>query len=172
MPQDHTRRSVLAGAGVVALGGAGVAGAVARASAAGRPATDARFRVAAVDAVHSGGRVSVAGDSRTLRLEGVPAGWEAVVGDRVAVGPSMDTGGVTAQQLIRWVTYSGAAAELVPGQRLGGPEGPLMTGATTVPAPLSALRDNGDQAIRPFDLAIADREALDSMQRIIAVREG
>jgi hypothetical protein len=94
------------------------------------------------------------------------------VGDKVAVGPSLDTGGVTAQQLIGWVAYSGSATELVPGRRLGGRAGPLMTGATTVSAPLAALRGKGDQAIRSFDLAIADSEAPDSMQRIIAVREG
>jgi hypothetical protein len=145
---------------------------VAGGSGATRSATDARFRIATVEAVYGGGRVSVAGDSRALRLEGVPAGWKAAAGDRVAVGPSLDTGGVTAQQLIGWVAYSGSAAELVPGRRLGGPAGPLMTGATTISPPLAELRGKGDQAIRPFDLAIADSEAPDSMQRIIAVREG
>jgi len=173
MRQDRTRRSVLAGAGVIALGGAGVAaGAAARGSAAPRAAAaDPRFRIAVVNAVHDGGRVSVAGDARALRLEGVPAGWQAAVGDKVAVGPSLDTGGVTAQQLIHWVAYSGSAAELVPGRRLGGPAGLRMTGATTVPPPLSTLRGNGDQAIRPFNLAIADRGVPDSEQRIVAVRE-
>jgi hypothetical protein len=148
-----------------------VAGAATRSSTASRPATDTRFGIAVVNAVHDGGRVSVAGNPRTLRLEGVPAGWQAAVGDKVAVGPSRDMGGISAQQLISWVSYSGSAAELVPGQRLGGPAGPLMTGATTVPPPLAALRGKGDNTIRPFDLAIADREAQDSKQRIIAVRE-
>jgi hypothetical protein len=173
MRQDGTRRSFLAGAGVIALGGAGVAaGAAARGSAAPHAAaTDSRYRVAVVNAVHDGGRVSVAGDARALRLEGVPAGWQPAVGDKVAVGPSLDTGGVTAQQLIRGMAYSGSAAQLVPGRRLGGPAGPRMTEATIVPAPLAALQRKGDQAVRSLHLAIAEREAQDSMLRIVGVHE-
>lgn len=174
MRQDHTRRSVLAGAGAIALGGAGLAAGVAatRGSTAHRAAAaDPRFRIAAVTAVHDDGRVSVAGEARALRLEGVPAGWQAAVGDKVAVGPSLDTGGVTAQQLIRGMPYSGSAAQLVPGRRLGSPAGPRMTGVTIVPASLAALRGRGDQTVRSLYLAIADRAAQDSMLRIVGVRE-
>lgn len=170
MHQGRTRRSVLAGSGVLAIG-AGLAGTTARASAATRPGTDARYRIAVVDAVHAGGRVSVAGDPSTLRVEGVPPGWQVAVGDKVAVGPSPDMAGVTAQPLNHWVTYSASAEDLVPGHRLGGPAGPMVIGATSISASLSAYRSNGDRAVRRLSVAITDRLVPDSAQRILAIRE-
>jgi hypothetical protein len=170
MHQGRTRRSVLAGSGALAIG-AGLAGTTACASSATRPGTDAQYRIAVVDTVHAGGRVSVAGGPSTLRVEGVPPGWQVAVGDKVAVGPSPDTAGLTAQPLNHWVTYSASAADLVPGHRLGGPGGPMMIGATRISASLSAYRSNGDRTVRRLSAAITDRLAPDSAQRILAIRE-
>jgi hypothetical protein len=138
MRRGHTRRAVLAGSGAIAVGGVGLGGAAAHAAASPH-AKGTEFRIAMVDAVH-GSHVSVKGDPRSLRLECVPPGWQAAVGDKVVVGPSPDSGDVTAQQLSHWTVYSAPLAEVVPGKRLGGTAGPLVTQVTSITPALAARR--------------------------------
>ncbi len=113
MHHDYKRRSVLAGSGVMALSGVGLAGGALRGGTRSRSSSGAAYRVAAVSAVH-GSHVTVEGGTQLLRLERAPAGCRAAVGDQVVVGPSPVLDGVTAELLVHWVNYTASLAEVVP----------------------------------------------------------
>ncbi|HEX6526371.1 MAG TPA: hypothetical protein VF070_41110 [Streptosporangiaceae bacterium] len=93
------------------------------------------------------------------------------MGDRVAVGPSPLAEEVTAQPLVRWVTYTASLAELVPGRRLGGPIGPVVTRDTSVAPSLAVRRGSREwTTTRRLAVLVTDQVST-STHRALAVRE-
>ncbi len=166
---DQSRRSFVRRACLVVLGAIGLGGAAQRAHASvGRPARS--YRVSAIDGVGDQ-QVSVLGAHGSLPLECVPSGWEPLIGDRVAVGPSPLLNRISAQQLSRWVTSRAAPQDLQPGRRISGPGGPVITEATTLDPALSSLRSRRDTRSRQLLIAVTDRLSPDDRVRVLAIRE-
>lgn len=173
MHHDYKRRSVLAGSGVMALSGVGLAGGALRGGVTkSRASSGAAYRIAAVSAVH-GRHVTVEGDTGLLLLESAPAGCRAAVGDQVVVGPSPVLDGVTAELLVHWVNYTASLAEVVPGRRLGGSAGPLVITSISLAPSLVAHRGTSAwTATRHLSVMLTDHVSGSARNvRVLSVRE-
>jgi hypothetical protein len=173
-----TRRNVLrGGAGLTAFGAAGY-GTVFGASRLGRQASDTAKAGNAAGAVvrkvdKANGTVQLEGKvSGWFRAEGFPEGWPLAVGDRVTVAPSAEASGVAAFPHTHWITFTGSPADLAPGVRLGGPDGPEMVAATILDPTLLIQRDAGRGAVIPLKAAVADTASPAGRQRVFSVRQG
>jgi len=176
MRKMTTRRTMLRGAGLGALGAAGfgtVFGAErlsARTGSGPPPAGNAR---GAVVSKVGDGVIRVEGKiSGWVRPEGFPEGWQFAVGDRVVVAPSVETTGVAAFPRIHWVSVTAAPADLTPGARLGHSDGPEITSATIVDEGLIAQHRAGAREAMPLMAAVADHVASYGPERVVAIRKG
>lgn len=171
MARDVTRRSVVTRVCLTVLGAMGLGGTAAQRASASVAGPSRLFRVSAIDHIANDQQVSVLGSRSWLPLECVPAGWQPLIGDSVAVGPSPLLKRTSAQQLRRSVMHGAAAQDLHPGQRLGGPNGPVITEATTITPTVSNWRSQGDTRVRWFLVAVTIRRSSDGRERVIAIRE-
>jgi hypothetical protein len=175
MRKVTTRRTVLRGAGLGALGATGfgtVFGAERLSARTGNrpPAGNAQRGV--VSKVGDG-VIRVEGKmSGWIRPEGFPEGWQVAVGDRVVVAPSVENTGVAAFPRIHWVSVTAAPADLTPGARLGHSGGPEITAATIVDEGLIAQRRAGAREAMPLMAAVADHVASYGPERVVAIRKG
>lgn len=165
-----TRRSVMGRACLAVLGAMGLGGAAQRADASAG-GSGRRYRVSAIDGIVDDQQVSVLGSHGWLPLECVPPGWQPLIGDRVAVGPSPLLGRTSAQQLQRWVRRRAAPQDLCPGRRLGGPNGPVITEATSIAPAISSWRSQRDTRVRQLMVAVTRRWSSDGQERVLAIRE-
>ena len=166
MRRGVTRRVVLKRAGLVAAGAA-VADVTLTSGA------DAATKSTAHPAVVTQGgseTVQVAGEATRLRLEGFPPGWNATAGDRVAVAPSLEASGVSAQPVCHWVSAKVAPADLRSTASLAIAGSPTITDSTVLDPRLLPRRRVGDRTLRPVRVAVADR-ATPGPRRVIAIRQ-
>lgn len=165
MTGDETRRTLLSRAGLVALGVAVGKGVNANASPASPEA-----RVAMITGVQ-GGAVEIEGAPGWLPVEGFPEGWQPLVGDEVAVAPSLAGDHLSAQPLVHWVTTAASPADLLPTSSVGGAGGPEVVAATVLEPDLSDRRQRGDRAPTPLKAAVGARASSGGGERIVAIRE-
>jgi hypothetical protein len=159
----------LSRAGLVALGGAGAAGLSSHAQAATAPGAPT-WRLAIVTEARDGA-VRVDGKRRWLALEGFPAGWQALVGDEVAVAPSLVATGLSAHPICTWETHDVAPANLAPASRISGADGPQVVGATILEGPLAERLQSRDRTSRTLLVAVTNNASKTGAKRVIAVRE-
>jgi hypothetical protein len=69
------------------------------------------------------------------------------------------------------LTHRAAPREFQPGRRIGGPNGPVITEATTLDPTLSSLRSREDIRPRQVLIAITLRSPSDGRERVLAIRE-
>ncbi len=164
---DQSRRSLIRRVCLVALGAIGLGGAAGRVDASVvRPAR--AYRVSAVDGVRDQ-QVSVPSAHGWLPVECVPPGWEPLIGDRVAVGPSSLVNRITAEQISRGMTIRAAPRDLQPGRSIGGPNGPVITEATALDPALSSLRSRRDIRPRRLHASVTDRWSPDDRVRVLSI---
>lgn len=167
------RRISLVALGMVGLGGGAqrASAAVTKSGKAAAAASGRRYRVSAIDHVVDNQEVSVLASAGQLPLECVPAGWQPMVGDSVVVGPSPLLKSTSAEQISTWVMRGAAPQDLHPGQRFGGPSGPVITEATDIPPALRRLRSIRDSRVRQLMAAVTVRRWPDGRERVLAIRE-
>src|SRR6266487_627527 len=167
MNMQLNRRSAVGRACLAVLGAIGLTGAAGRADASVRRSRRA-YRTSTIDRVINDQQVSVLGGRGSLPLEGVPAGWQPLIGDQVAVGPSPLLKRTSAQQLRHWVMRPAAPQDLHPGRRLGGPSGPMITEVTTIAPTVVSLRGQRDTRVRQLKVAVTVRRSSDGRERVLA----
>jgi len=118
-----------------------------------------------------GGTVQVRDAGGWLAVEGFPTGWQVLVGDNVAVGPSVAGAGTVARPLEYWTTVVAAPGALKAGQALNGTDGPVVDAATVVEPALAGQLSAGTTAQRELRVAVVERAAPDGLERILAIRE-
>jgi hypothetical protein len=165
-----TRRSVIGRACLATLGAIGLGGAAQSANASVRR-PGRLYRVTAIAGIGDDQQVSVLGGHGWLPLECVPPGWRPLIGDSVVVGPSPLLNRTSAEQLWLQLTHRAAPQELQPGRRIGGPNGPVITEATTLDPALSSLRSREDIRPRQVLVAVTLRSPSDGRERVLAIRE-
>ncbi len=170
MNRYTTRRSVIGRSCLAVLGAIGLGGAAQRADAS-VARSGRRYRVTAIDGIGDDQQVSVPGSHGWLPLECVPPGWQPLIGDSVVVGPSPLLNRTSAEQLWRQVMRRAAPQDLQPGRRIGGPNGPVITEATTLDPALSSPRSRGDISPRQVLVAVTVRRSSDGRERVLAIRE-
>jgi hypothetical protein len=167
MSGAQTRRSLLRRTGLVILASLGLDGA-AQSAFASVPQSSRGYRSTAVDAVR-GQQVTVVGSHDWIPLECVPAGWQPMIGDAVAVGPSPLLGETSAQQIVRWMTRPVAPSDLVPGRRIGRTNGPVITELSTIDPSLASFRNSKGTRPKFVRIAVATRFRPDGRERVLSV---
>jgi hypothetical protein len=165
-----SRRNVLRGVGLAALGTTAVVAPASSAQASPQKATSPGWHVAEVIAVRDGS-VLVRGSREWLMVEGFPDGWQILVGDNVAVAASLAGKGLAAGPLTHWISVVAAPSELKPGQALNGTNGPRVVEATILSTELESQRRTGTLTQRNLRVSVAERAAPDGLERIFAIRE-
>jgi hypothetical protein len=105
-----------------------------------------------------------------VRAEGFPEGWQVAVGDRVLVAPSVEAAGVAAFPRTHWMPVTAAPADLMPGARLGGSDGPEITAATILDPGLITQRRTESRDPIPLMFAVADHVRSYGPERVFAIR--
>lgn len=165
-PAVVTRRTALRRAGSLTLGASAVGALMT--STAQAAAADGRLST-----VTTGGSTTVQVDAAPdiYALEGFPAGWTAIDGDRVVIAQSLVGPGKTAQPVCHWRAAQIAPSALEPGTSVAGVGSPELQ-ASTVRDPLLAVKQrNGDQQVQPVLIAIVDNVDPSAVQRVIAVHQ-
>jgi hypothetical protein len=166
MPSGHTRRGLLGTGALAALGTLAVAAGAERAISESASSPAQRATIGVVTST-SGTRVQVAGSDTWFPVEGFQDGWRVLQGDKVAVLPSLAGDYLSAQPVSYWVSVIAPLADVAPGMRLGGADGPEVVQATVVNNRFLAQRSSEPV---PLLVAVADREAGNGHLRAIAVR--
>jgi hypothetical protein len=167
MPFDQTRRRLLGGGAVAALGALGVAAGVERATSESSSSPAHRSTIGVVTST-SRTHVQIAGSDAWFPIEGFQDGWRVLKGDKVSVLPSLEGDYLSAQPVSYWVSAFAPLADVVPGTQIGGAGGPEVLQATVFDHGILAQRGSRE----PMNLlvAVADRELDNGPLRAIAIR--